>query len=175
MAGTAASVGTRVDAYIALGANLGDPARQLDAAVDALAALADSRLVAVSDYYRSAPVGYADQPDFHNAVALIETSLSAPAVLDALLAIEAAQGRHRAFRNAPRTLDLDLLLYGDATLHLPHLNVPHPRMHERAFVLLPLLEIAPDVVIPGFGPAKGGLAAVAEQAITRIPGSGRRR
>ncbi|MBM3117280.1 2-amino-4-hydroxy-6-hydroxymethyldihydropteridine diphosphokinase [Jeongeupia naejangsanensis] len=163
-----------VDAYIALGANLGDPARQLDAAVDALALLPESRLIAVSDYYRSAPVGYADQPDFHNAVARVTTTLAAPALLDALLGIETGLGRHRSFRNAPRTLDLDLLLYGDATLHLPQLNVPHPRMHERAFVLLPLLEIAPDVVIPGFGPAKDGLAAVAGQAIARIPGSGRR-
>ncbi|AOY00478.1 2-amino-4-hydroxy-6-hydroxymethyldihydropteridine diphosphokinase [Jeongeupia sp. USM3] len=163
-----------VTAYIALGANLGDPARQLDAAVDALAAMPGSTLVAVSDYYRSAPVGYADQPDFHNAVARIETTLAAPAVLDALLAIEAGLGRHRSFRNAPRTLDLDLLLYGDATLQLPQLSVPHPRMHERAFVLLPLLEIAPDVVIPGFGPAKDGLAAVAGQAIERMAGSGRR-
>ncbi|BCL76347.1 2-amino-4-hydroxy-6-hydroxymethyldihydropteridine pyrophosphokinase [Jeongeupia sp. HS-3] len=161
-----------VTAFIALGANLGDPARQLDAAVEALAALPQSRLVAVSDYYRSAPVGYADQPDFHNAVARVDTTLSAPALLDALLAIEVEQGRHRSFRNAPRTLDLDLLLYGDATLSLPHLSLPHPRMHTRAFVLLPLLEISPDIVIPGFGPARDGLAAVADQQIARVPASG---
>jgi 2-amino-4-hydroxy-6-hydroxymethyldihydropteridine diphosphokinase len=101
--------------------------------------------------YRSAPVGYADQPEFMNAVAQLETRLDARALLQGLLAIEADAGRTRSFPNAPRTLDLDLLLYGDEIIDAPELSVPHPRMHERRFVLAPLAEIAPDALVPGRG------------------------
>jgi 2-amino-4-hydroxy-6-hydroxymethyldihydropteridine diphosphokinase len=142
---------TCVTAYIALGSNLDDPAGQVSDAFAALAALPDSRLTARSSLYRTAPVGYADQPDFINAVAALDTALAPRALLDALLEIELSRGRARKFANAPRTLDLDLLLYGDTQLDTPGLTLPHPRMHERAFVLVPLAEIAPDCVIPGRG------------------------
>lgn len=138
-------------AYIALGSNLDDPAAQVTAALAALAALPQSRLCAQSSLYRTAPVGYADQPDFINAAAAIETALAPRVLLDALLALEVARGRARQFANAPRTLDLDLLLYGERQMDEPGLTLPHPRMHERAFVLVPLAEIAPDCMIPGRG------------------------
>ena len=154
-------------AYIGVGANLGDALANVDAALRELAALPGVRLLGQSSRYRSAPID-ADGADYVNAVACIDTALAAPALLDALQAIEAAHGRARPYRNAPRTLDLDLLLYGDEPIDLPHLRVPHPRMGERAFVLLPLLEIAPDACIPGHGPARALLAGVADQAIARI-------
>lgn len=141
----------RVAAYIGLGSNLEDPASQVKAGYAALAALPATELIACSALYRSAPVGYSDQPDFINAVAKVETALGARELLDALLAIELNHGRVRDFQNAPRTLDLDLLLYGDLQLHAPGLTIPHPRMHERAFVLVPLAAIAPQCVIPGRG------------------------
>ena len=141
----------RVVAYIGLGSNLEDPASQIKAGCAAIAALPATELVARSALYRSAPVGYSDQPDFINAVAKLETALGARELLDALLAIELNHGRVRDFPNAPRTLDLDLLLYGDLKLHVPGLTIPHPRMHERAFVLVPLAEIASQCVIPGRG------------------------
>ncbi len=155
--------------YVALGANLADPQAQLRSAIAQLAAQPAMSLLQCSSFYASAPVGYSDQPDFVNAVCELDTELSAPAVLAALLAIEAANGRERDFKNAPRTLDLDLILYGSEQVNLPDLTVPHPRMHERAFVLQPLLEIAPDAQIPGLGAAQGFLAAVAAQTLTRIP------
>jgi 2-amino-4-hydroxy-6-hydroxymethyldihydropteridine diphosphokinase len=138
-------------ACIALGANIGEPLRQIEAGFSALAALPRTRLLARSSLYRSAPVGYADQPDFINAVAMIETALDPHALLAALLAIERAQGRVRDFPNAPRTLDLDIVLYGDLVLHEPGLTIPHARMLERAFVMVPLAEIAPDARVPGQG------------------------
>jgi len=138
-------------AYVALGANIGDPVAQVEAALAAIAALPQTRLVARSSLYRTAPVGYRDQPDFINAVAGIETALGPRALLDALLAIERAAGRVREFPNAPRTIDLDVLIYGGRTIDEPGLAVPHPRLHERAFVLLPLAEIAGDLEIPGRG------------------------
>ena len=155
--------------FVALGANLGDPVAQLQAAIAALAAWPALTLLQSSAFYASAPVGYTDQPDFVNAVCELETDLSAPEVLAALLAIEAANGRQREFKNSPRTLDLDLILYGSEQIALPHLIVPHPRMHQRAFVLQPLLEIAAEAVIPGLGAAVDYLPAVATQALTRIP------
>lgn len=158
---------SRVRAYVALGANLGEPVAHLRAAVADLATLPGTRVVARSSLYRSAPVGLVDQPDFINAVVAVETSLEALPLLRALLAIEARHGRVRSVPNAPRTLDLDLLLYGAAVLAGAELTLPHPRMHERAFVLLPLLEIAPDVELPGLGAARGFLPAVAGQAIER--------
>lgn len=138
-------------ACVALGANIGEPLRQIEAGFSALAALPGTRLLARSSLYRSAPVGYADQPDFINAVAMIETALAPHALLDALLEIERAHGRVREFPNAPRTLDLDIVLYGDVVLQEPGLTIPHARMLERAFVMTPLAEIAPDVVVPGRG------------------------
>ena len=130
-------------AFVGLGANLGDKAVALDAALAALADLPQTRLLETSSFYRSAPVD-AGGPDYLNAVARIETDLAPEALLDALQAIEQAHGRERPFVNAPRTLDLDLLLYGEQSIATARLTVPHPRLTERAFVLLPLLEIAPD-------------------------------
>jgi len=137
--------------FVALGANIGEPLRQIGAGFAALDALPGTRLMARSSLYRSAPVGYADQPDFINAVAMIGTVLDPHALLAALLSIERAHGRVRDFPNAPRTLDLDIVLYGDLVLHEPGLTIPHPRMLERAFVMLPLAEIGPDAEVPGCG------------------------
>ena len=132
-------------AYVGLGANLGaDLLATLTQAAQALAALPDTRLLALSSAWRSAPVD-AGGPDFLNAVAALETGLPPLELLDALQAIEQAHGRERPYRNAPRTLDLDLLLYGDLVLDTARLTLPHPRLAERAFVLRPLLEIAPDL------------------------------
>ena len=158
-----------VVATIGLGANLNDPAAQVEYALAELGRLPGTRLRARSSLYASAPVGYVDQPDFINAVAQVETALAPRALLAALLDIEHRHGRERSFRNAPRTLDLDLLLYGDAHFHEDGLTLPHPRMHERGFVLLPLLEIAPDAVIPGHGRAADWLAGCADQNVTVLP------
>jgi len=155
-------------AYIALGANLGDPAATVNAAFAALDQLPESRLLAKSALYRTAPVGIADQPEFVNAAALIDTTLAPEALLDALLGIEQAFGRVRAERNGPRTLDLDLLLYDDLTLATPRLTLPHPRLHLRAFVLQPLADLAPDLAIPGRGRLAAWLPAVANQGICRL-------
>ncbi|GAB3242316.1 2-amino-4-hydroxy-6-hydroxymethyldihydropteridine diphosphokinase [Chitinimonas naiadis] len=157
-----------VHAYIGLGANLGDAAGTVRAATAALGELPQTRLLACSSLYRSAPVGYLDQPDFINAVAAIETGLSPHALLDGLLAIEQTHGRERSFRNAPRTLDMDLLLYGEALLHDDRLTVPHPRMIERGFVLLPLLEIAPELMLPGAIPLAALLGQVDQTGLSRI-------
>jgi 2-amino-4-hydroxy-6-hydroxymethyldihydropteridine diphosphokinase len=157
-----------VRAYIALGSNLGNPMATLQAALAALEGLPQTTLLAASSLYRSAPVGLRNQPDFINAVAAVDTRLSAPALLEDLFAIEARFGRRREFHHAPRTLDLDLLLYGDATSADPRLTLPHPRMHERAFVLLPLTEIAPDAVIPGHGRAADLLGACRDQVLSRL-------
>ncbi|HZX31016.1 MAG TPA: 2-amino-4-hydroxy-6-hydroxymethyldihydropteridine diphosphokinase [Rhodocyclaceae bacterium] len=155
-------------AYIALGANIGDPAATVRAAFAALSGLPGMRLAAASSLYRTAPVGLANQPDFINAVARVETTLEPQALLQALLALEADFGRIRLERNGPRTLDLDLLLYGDRVLDTPDLILPHPRLHLRAFVLAPLAEIAPDLTIPGRGTVAAWLPAVANQAIERL-------
>ncbi|MBS0345004.1 MAG: 2-amino-4-hydroxy-6-hydroxymethyldihydropteridine diphosphokinase [Proteobacteria bacterium] len=154
-------------AYVALGANIGEPVKHLRAAVDDLDALPGTRVVARSSLYRSAPVGLLDQPDFINAVVAVNTELPALALLRQLLAIEARHGRVRSVANAPRTLDLDLLLYGELQMQDAELTLPHPRMHERAFVLLPLLEVAPDIALPALGQGRNFLPAVADQAITR--------
>ena len=158
---SAASARAPVIAYVALGANLGEAAAVVASAIDALNRLPDTRLEARSHLYRSAPVD-AQGPDFINAVAAVSTRLTAPDLLLALQQLEQRAGRERPYRNAPRTLDLDLLLYGDARIDSPSLTVPHPRMMERAFVLIPLAEIAPDLV-----PA-AALAAVAGQRIERL-------
>ncbi|MGQ5523878.1 2-amino-4-hydroxy-6-hydroxymethyldihydropteridine diphosphokinase [Chitinimonas sp. PSY-7] len=137
-----------IRAYIGLGANLGDAAGTVQAAMQGLATLPTTRLIATSSLYRSAPVGYLEQPDFINAVAVINTDLTPYTLLDGLLALEELFGRQRSFRNAPRTLDMDLLLYGDAVMHDKRLTVPHPRMRDRSFVLVPLHEIAADLHLP---------------------------
>ena len=159
----------KILATIGLGANLNDPAGQVEYALAELDRLPDTRLVARSSLYASAPVGHVDQPDFVNAVAQVETALAPRALLAALLEIEHRHGRERSFRNAPRTLDLDLLLYGDARFHEEGLTLPHPRMHERAFVLLPLTEIAPGTTIPGIGRAVDRIAACADQRVVPLP------
>jgi 2-amino-4-hydroxy-6-hydroxymethyldihydropteridine diphosphokinase len=123
--------------------------------------------VRASGFYRSAPVD-ATGPDYVNAVAEVRTTLSAPDLLAALQRIEAAHGRTRPFPNAPRTLDLDLLLHGDAVVVSPALTLPHPRMHQRAFVLVPLAELAPDAAIPGAGPVADLLAGVAGQRLDKL-------
>ena len=151
-----------------MGGNLGDPESTLRQGIAALAELPQGRLVAASSLYRSAALGHADQADFVNAVAQLSTELAPQPLLAALLAIEKRFGRERSFRNAPRTLDLDLLLYDAQTIDEPELVVPHPRMHERAFVLGPLLEIAPGCVIPGRGPAADWLARCANQTLVRL-------
>jgi 2-amino-4-hydroxy-6-hydroxymethyldihydropteridine diphosphokinase len=157
------------EAFVGLGANLENPLQQVSQAILELGAIERTRLLAVSSLYRSAPVGYADQPDFINAVAKVHSQLSPHQLLDALHAIENRHGRRRSKRNAPRTLDLDLLLYDTLVLHEEGLILPHPRMHERAFVLKPLLEIAPRADIPGIGAASEALDKLAGQAVEKIP------
>ena len=154
-------------AFVGLGANLGEPRRQLEEALLALDAIAHTRLVKTSSLYRTDPVGFAAQPPFVNAVAQLETGLPAERLLAELQAIEARHGRERSFPNAPRTLDLDLLLFGEATIDTAELKVPHPRMHERAFVLVPLLEIAPQAEIPGRGPARGFMKS--DKGVEKLP------
>ena len=155
-------------AFIGLGSNLADPSAQVLHALDDLGRLPQTRVVTCSSFYRSAPVGYLAQPDFINAVAKVETELSPRALLDALLALEHAHGRTREFCNAPRTLDLDILLYDDLIHHEHGLTIPHPQMHLRAFVLQPLLEIAPECDIPGVGPAATAALHCAGQVLERL-------
>jgi 2-amino-4-hydroxy-6-hydroxymethyldihydropteridine diphosphokinase len=157
-----------VKAVVALGANLDDPQAQVRRAFGELAALPDTWVAGRSSLYRTAPVGFADQPPFVNACALVETRLSARALLDGLLAIEKRHGRERGIPNGPRTLDLDIVLYGGAIIDEPGLAVPHPRAHERAFVLAPLVDVWPDAVIPGKGAAAALLEGVRGQGIEKI-------
>ena len=150
-----------VTAFVALGANLGDSRATIARAMDDISRSAGVTLVQRSSLYRSAPID-SSGPDYVNAVVEILTSLSAPDLLAVLQEIEALAGRERPYRNAPRTLDLDILIFGDASIHSPELTVPHPRMFERAFVLLPLAEIAPDQV------TSSQLAAVRLQSVKRM-------
>lgn len=152
-----------VRAWVGLGANLGVRQVTLEQALNALRQLPQTRLVARSRLWRSAPVE-ADGPDFMNAVAALQTQLDAQDLLARLQAIEHRFGRVRPYRNAPRTLDLDLLLHGDARSDSAFLQLPHPRLHERAFVLAPLTELAPDLEIPGRGTVRALLRLVMEQA-----------
>jgi 2-amino-4-hydroxy-6-hydroxymethyldihydropteridine diphosphokinase len=151
----------RVTAYIGLGANLGDPLVAVVQALAALAAVPELELTAQSSLYRTAPVD-SSGPHYVNAVAQISTSLTAPDLLSVLQSLEHLAGRERPYLNAPRTLDLDLLLYGDAHVHSARLTLPHPRMGQRAFVLLPLAQIAPELVSPS------QLQSVAGQEIERL-------
>jgi 2-amino-4-hydroxy-6-hydroxymethyldihydropteridine diphosphokinase len=155
-------------AYVGLGSNLQDPVRQVRSGLEALGQLPDTRVTAQSSLYRTAPVGKLDQPDFINAVAQLDTRLPPQCLLRALLDIEARHGRVRGEPNAARTLDLDLLLYGEQRMQMPDLSVPHPRMHERAFVLAPLAQIAPGLEIPGHGPLEQLLARVTSQSAVRL-------
>ena len=156
-----------VVAYIGVGANLGFARDAVLNALADLSRLPSTEFLAASSLYRSEPVD-ADGPDFINAVAEVETTLTAPDLLTALQAIETRYGRVRTTRNAPRTLDLDLLLYGDGIITLPDLLVPHPRLHQRAFALLPLIELAGPIRIPGKGRADQLAAAFAEQRVERL-------
>jgi 2-amino-4-hydroxy-6-hydroxymethyldihydropteridine diphosphokinase len=153
--------------FVGLGANLGDAAATVRQAFDDLAALPGTQMVARSSLYRSAPVD-AQGPDFVNAVAELRTALEPVALLLALQAIEAGHDRQRPYRHAPRTLDLDLLLVGDRVIDTPSLNLPHPRLHQRAFVLEPLLELAPALTHPVLGLLASWRAGTAGQAIERL-------
>jgi 2-amino-4-hydroxy-6-hydroxymethyldihydropteridine diphosphokinase len=149
-------------AWIGLGANLGDRQVTLEQAVLAIQALPESRVVGCSRWWRSAPLD-AQGPEFLNGVIALDTSLAPLALLDQLQAIERQHGRERPYPNAPRTLDLDLLLYGEETRNTPRLQLPHPRVHQRAFVLGPLLELDPQLMIPGRGSAHALLCALPDQ------------
>ena len=159
-----------VRAFVGLGGNLGDVAEAFASALARMDALPGTQLLRASRRYRTPAWGVTAQPEFLNAVAMLETMLPARELLASLLAIERAHGRDRASetRWGPRTLDLDLLLYADAVIDEPGLRVPHPHLHERAFALRPLLEIAPDATIPGHGPARGLPAAMAADGIEAI-------
>ena len=155
--------------YIGIGSNLERPVQQVLQARDALAGLPDTRLLGFSPLYRNPAVGPGEQPDYVNAVAAMETRLAPLELLDALQAIEANQGRVRgSVRWEPRTLDLDLLLYGDCEISDERLTLPHPRMRQRAFVLKPLLDIAPGLDVPGLGSVTKLLGAVSEASLQRI-------
>jgi 2-amino-4-hydroxy-6-hydroxymethyldihydropteridine diphosphokinase len=155
-------------AFIALGSNLLEPQIQVRQALDELNDLPDTWVLQRSSLYRTIPVGYDNQPDFVNAVAEVDTKLSPTALLRALLALELKHGRERPFPNAPRVLDLDLLLYDDLIINTLELTLPHPRMHERGFVLLPLAEIAPDVTIRNYGTAIKLASACLDQGVERM-------
>lgn len=158
-----------VVAIVGLGGNEGDPVAALRAALVGLDLLPGTRLLRASRLYRTPAWGKQDQPDFINAAAALATTLAPRALLERLLAVERAFGRVRAAdgsdRWGPRSLDLDLLLYGDAVVDEPGLRVPHPHLHERAFALLPLVDVAPDAVIPGIGPAREALRALMANAM----------
>jgi 2-amino-4-hydroxy-6-hydroxymethyldihydropteridine diphosphokinase len=151
-------------AYVGLGANLGDPVATLCAAFERLVHLPGCSGARLSPIYRSAPV-QATGPDYANAVASLETTLTPEALLQALQAVELVFGRQRPYHHAPRTLDLDLLLHGSEVRATPALTLPHPRLHQRAFVLRPLLDLTPGLVVAGLGPLAGYLAATADQPL----------
>lgn len=155
-------------AWIGIGSNLAGPAAQLRRAIQALQALPGTRLLASSPTYRSLAVGPGQQPDYLNAVAAIETTLPALELLHALQGIEAAQGRERLERWGPRTLDLDILLYGECIIEEPELTVPHPRMLERNFVLQPLLDIAPGLVLPDGSRLQDRAATLGHEGLWRL-------
>jgi 2-amino-4-hydroxy-6-hydroxymethyldihydropteridine diphosphokinase len=154
-------------AYLGLGGNLGEVACTFGRALAHISMLCHTRVVKTSSLYRTTPID-ATGPDYLNAVTCVQTALNANDFLIQLQRIEGTQKRERPYRNAPRTLDLDILLFGDALLQTPALEVPHPRLHVRAFVLAPLVEVAPDVIIPRRGLAQSLLSTVADQRIERI-------
>jgi 2-amino-4-hydroxy-6-hydroxymethyldihydropteridine diphosphokinase len=166
-ASTRKGVERAATAWVALGANLGDAAATLRSAIESLRRLPSTDSLRASPFYRSPSVG-GPGPDYVNAVVELRTALEPQALLEALLEIEMAHGRVRSHRNAPRTLDLDLLLFDDRIVQSETLTLPHPRLHERAFVLRPLADLAPGCVIPGKGPLGAWLAAVADQRIDKL-------
>jgi 2-amino-4-hydroxy-6-hydroxymethyldihydropteridine diphosphokinase len=155
-------------AYVGIGSNLKDPRAQVLQAFNELEGLPQTRVVKKSSLYRTEPIGHGEQPDYINAVAQLETGLPAERLLAELQEVEARHGRERSFPNAPRTLDLDVLLFGNAVLDTPSLKLPHPRMHERAFVLKPLVEVFAQATIPGHGLATALLASCKDQKVERI-------
>jgi 2-amino-4-hydroxy-6-hydroxymethyldihydropteridine diphosphokinase len=160
--------GSATRAFVAFGANLGDPVAACAFALERIRKLPGTAVLRCSSLYRTAPVGVSGQPDYTNAVIEIETTLAAGELLEGLLAIEQQAGRTRLTRHAARLLDLDLLLYRDCEIRSAVLEVPHPRMHTRAFVLVPLAEIAPDATIPGRGKVADLLPSVANQTVVRL-------
>jgi len=160
-----------VRAFVALGSNLEDPVQQVDAAIAALDHLPATRVLRASCLYRTPPWGVLDQPDFVNAVAELQTMLAPLDLLDALQRLESAAGRERTRRFGPRVLDLDLLWHGHGSIDLPTLTLPHPRMHERAFVILPLAEIAPGWILPGGVTAAEQAARLGGEGIVRLQAS----
>ena len=155
-------------AFIALGSNLEDPQAQIERALETIANSTNIKLIKASSLYRTVPVGYDNQPDFINAVAEIETDLNPLALLDRLLEIETQHGRERPFPNAPRVLDLDVLLYEGVATSSPALTLPHPRMHTRGFVMLPLAEIAPKISIGNHGYADDLAAKCDNQGVSKL-------
>ncbi len=161
---------TFIRAYIGLGSNLDDPKQQLQQALESLRQIPESRLTAVSRFYRSKPMGPADQPDYVNAVAMFDTCLAPLELLDALQAIEQAQGRVREGEHwGPRTLDLDLLLYGPEVIDLPRLQVPHPGITQRSFVLQPLFDLVPGLTFPDGKTLREALAAINTDDLEPLP------
>jgi 2-amino-4-hydroxy-6-hydroxymethyldihydropteridine diphosphokinase len=159
-----------VAAYVGIGSNLDDPEAQVRRAIEALASIPETRFERASRLFRTAPWGRADQPAFVNAAAEVATTLAPRALLEALLAIERAQGRHRdGTRWGPRTLDLDVLLYGDAVIDEPGLAIPHPHLAERAFVLLPLADLDPALHVPGRGRISELLRKVGAKGVEPLP------
>lgn len=161
-----------VVAYIGLGSNLHRPAQQLRAALQELDDLPGTRLIRHSTLFESTPLGPPGQPDYVNAVAMLATSLDAHSLLDRLQAVEQRHGRERGERWGPRTLDLDLLLYGEDRIDSPRLQVPHPQMLQRAFVLVPLFELAPELELPGLGPLADAMPGVCDQQLNPLSGQG---
>ena len=159
---------TRRLAFVGIGSNLDEPHRQIDAAINRLAALPGCDVFAVSSLYRSAPFGPVEQPDFLNAVVALTTDMSARALFAALQSIEEDMGRQRSERWGARIIDLDLLVFGDAVVNDDDLVVPHPGIGERNFVLLPLAEIAPELDIPGLGPVRDIKVSTTEPRIERV-------
>ena len=155
-------------AFIALGSNLQDPQAQVERALQTIANTANITLIKASSLYKTSPVGYENQPDFINAVAEIETDLNPIALLQTLLEIETQHGRERPFPNAPRVLDLDVLLYEGVSTNTPELTLPHPRMHNRGFVMLPLAEIAPKINIGNHGYADDLAAKCDNQGVSKL-------
>jgi len=168
--GNGPGAASSVIAYVGLGSNLADPSAQVTQGILAIARLPETRIIARSSFYRSAPMGPPDQPDYINAVAAIDTGQTAYNLLASLQAVEARQGRARGVRWGPRTLDIDILLYGAERITGPDLTIPHPGLSERAFVLYPLYEIAPDLEVPGLGPLPGLLRHCDGRGIERLSG-----
>ncbi len=156
-----------ISAYIGIGANLGDARATVEYAIETLRSLPQTQFKQASSLFITAPIDSSGD-DYINAVVALDTNLEAQVLLEHLQALELACGRERPYRNAPRTLDLDLLLYGQQTIDTAHLSVPHPRMTERAFVLIPLLQLDPFIAIPGKGAAHQFAPAVADQGIRKL-------